>query len=111
MLESAPALRAQAVAAEKAKLEALERTLGVTKPSDEDQGEGSSKTTASKRLAEVDIEEIAKKRYKFNDNQFFEESREIKDNVRSAVAAGELFPPLSATLKFRPAQKEKEEAD
>lgn len=72
--------------------------MGVTKPSDaEDKGEGSSKSTASKRIAEVDIEEIAKKRYKFNDNQFFEESREIKDNVRSAVAAGE----LNAISKYR----------
>lgn len=40
-----------------------------------------------KRLAEVDLEELARKKHKFDDTQFFEESREIKENVRSAVSA------------------------
>jgi hypothetical protein len=97
LLESAPQLRAQAVAAEKAKLEALERTLGISNaddanPTASSSGEGSSSKTASssavKRIAEVDVEEIARKKHRFDDNKFFEESREIKDNVRSAVAAG-----------------------
>lgn len=80
MLESAPALRAQAAAEEKAKLEALERTLGI---SDADAG------PSGKRAAEVDVGELARKKHRFEDTEFLEESREIKDNVRSAVAAGE----------------------
>jgi len=99
-------MRASLVAAEKAKLEALERTLGLTTPDSDAPGPsigagahssssaaGSSQVSsasAAKRLAEVDIEEIARKRHRFDDNKFLEESREIKDNVRSAVMAGEL---------------------
>lgn len=113
-METTPGMRANLIAAEKAKLEALERTLGLTTPDTDAPGPsigdasessslsslsssasmaGSSKVSgasAVKRLAEVDIEEIARKRHKFDDNKFFEESREIKDNVRSAVMAGEL---------------------
>lgn len=110
LLETTPGMRANLIAAEKAKLEALERTLGLTTPdsdapgpsigdgsgasSSSSSGAGPSKVSgasAVKRLAEVDIEEIARKRHKFDDNKFFEESREIKDNVRSAVMAGELL--------------------
>lgn len=38
----------------------------------------------------MDVEEVARKKHKFNDNAFLEESREINDNVRSAVSAGKL---------------------
>lgn len=82
LLESAPALRAQAVAAEKAKLEGLERSLGITS------SEAESSSSGSKRLADLDVEEVARKKHKFDDNAFLEESREINDNVRSAVSAG-----------------------
>ncbi|ORX38942.1 telomere stability and silencing-domain-containing protein [Kockovaella imperatae] len=103
LLESLPALRAAAQAADKAKLEALERALGISSdqtsdllslPEDETRGERSSTgavraATGSKRIAEVDLEELAMKKHKFDDNEFLEQSREIKDNVRNAVAAGE----------------------
>lgn len=85
LLESAPALRAQAVAAEKAKLEGLERSLGISS------SEAESSSSGSKRLAELDVEEIARKKHKFDDNAYLEESREINDNVRSAVTAGKLL--------------------
>lgn len=84
LLESAPALRAQAVAAEKARLENLERQLGLSS------GGAESSAAGSKRLAELDVEELAKKKHKFDDNAYLEESREINENVRSAVSAGEL---------------------
>ena len=51
---------------------------------------GARVTTTNKRVADVDIEELARKKHKFDDNKFFEESREINENVRSAVVAGEL---------------------
>jgi hypothetical protein len=91
LLESAPALRAAAQANDKARLEALERSLGITQPSSS--SSSSTPNEAMKRSAsDVDLEELAMKKHKFEDNQFFEESREIKDNVRSAVAAGSFYP-------------------
>lgn len=65
-------MQAKAKAEAKAKLEALERKLGVSTDGD---------------VEAVDVEELARKRIKFDDNKFLEESREIKDNVRSAVSA------------------------
>jgi hypothetical protein len=65
-------MQAKAKAEERAKLEALERKLGVSSNGD---------------VGEVDVEELARKKHKFDDNKFLEESREIKDNVRSAVSA------------------------
>ncbi|RXK38796.1 hypothetical protein M231_03972 [Tremella mesenterica] len=88
LLESAPAIKAAAAAAEKAKLEALERKLGIVPPSRT--GESSSSGDSNgKRMAEVDLEELAKKKHKFDDHAFLEESREINENVRSAVSMGE----------------------
>jgi hypothetical protein len=100
--------------AARAKLEALERQLGISSSSsssrappptigdaDELSSEagpsGSSSTAAGgsgqiegsrTKLTQQDLVELAGKRHKFEDNAFFEESREIKDNVRSAVSAG-----------------------
>jgi len=84
LIESVPALRAAAQAAEKAKLEGLERQLGISTPDAE------SSSSASKRAADVttaDLEELARKKHKFDDNRFLEESREINESVRSAVSA------------------------
>lgn len=83
LVESLPALKAKAAAETKAKLEALERKLGVSSDAIDAKADGSG----AKRLAEVDLEELARKKHKFDDNKFMEESREINENVRSAVAA------------------------
>lgn len=72
LIESFPEMQAKAKAETKAKLEALERKLGVSTDGNVD---------------EVDVEELARKRIKFDDNKFLEESREIKENVRNAVGA------------------------
>jgi hypothetical protein len=96
LLESAPAIRAAAIAADKAKLEALERTLGITQPppssSSNSPSSSSTPLPGEKRrnADDINLEEIAMKRHKFEDNAYFEESREINDGVRNAVAAGEL---------------------
>lgn len=79
LIESLPALRAKAAAESTAKLEALERKLGVSS--------GGSGEEGAKRLAEVDLEELARKKHKFEDDKFIDETREIKENVRSAVGA------------------------
>jgi hypothetical protein len=41
----------------------------------------------------LDLEALAQKKHKFDDNAYLEESREINDNVRSAVSAGKLLYP------------------
>ncbi|WVQ81600.1 hypothetical protein IAT38_003724 [Cryptococcus sp. DSM 104549] len=84
LLESEPALRAQALAAEKTRLEVLEHKLGI---SSGDVGADGSK----RKVEDVDLEELARKKHKFEDNKFFEESREINENVRSAVSAALLL--------------------
>ncbi|WVQ93383.1 hypothetical protein IAU59_000452 [Kwoniella sp. CBS 9459] len=99
LLESEATLRAQQQAANKAKLEALERKLGIT-PSEASSSSSSALATrrspdgltageseegGKRRVEDVDLEELARKRYKFEDNKFLEESREINENVRSAV--------------------------
>lgn len=81
LLESFPEIRAKAAAETKAKLETLERKLGVSSTSDAPAGEG------VKRIAEVDVEELARKKHKFDDSKFLEESREINESVRNAVGA------------------------
>lgn len=92
--------------ARKAKLQTLERQLGIQPSSSGPSGIGSSTKepldfttpvvpTASTSKptvasADVDVSKIAQKRHRFDDNQYFETSREINDSVRSAVTAGEL---------------------
>ncbi|WVF65741.1 hypothetical protein IAT40_000473 [Kwoniella sp. CBS 6097] len=96
LLESEATLKAQQQATNKAKLEALERKLGITpseassssssglRRSPEDKN-GDPDEGGKRRVEDVDLEELARKRYKFEDNKFLEESREINENVRSAV--------------------------
>ena len=90
--ENAPAVQ---LASDKAKLQALERQLGIDSSS-ASAGPSKPSTSASGQSrdhGEPDPEllKMAQKRKKFDDNTFFETSREINDNVRSAVAAGKPF--------------------
>jgi hypothetical protein len=78
-------LRAAAQASEKAKLEALERSLGITRP---DTAASTSETTDGETGKKRQAGDVARKKHRFEDTGFFEESREINDGVRSAVAAG-----------------------
>ncbi|OCF30563.1 hypothetical protein I316_07764 [Kwoniella heveanensis BCC8398] len=94
LLESEATLRAQTQAANKAKLEALERKLGITpseasgsglRRSPEEQDGDGAVEGGKRRVEDVDLEDLARKKYKFEDNKFLEESREINENIRSAV--------------------------
>lgn len=97
LVESSEKSSAAELAANKAKLQALERQLGIStssaSSSSNPSAAGSSKPTNEETDAE--LVRIAQKRKKFDDNAFFETSREINDGVRSAVAAGEWHVPLS----------------
>lgn len=102
--------------ADKAKLEVLERQLGITSskesklPSSAAAGPSSSSASSSSSSLsppaeaskapepasqprhagqpDPDLVKLAQKRKKFDDDTHFEKSREINDSVRNAVAAG-----------------------
>ncbi|KIY73265.1 hypothetical protein CYLTODRAFT_342602 [Cylindrobasidium torrendii FP15055 ss-10] len=74
-LESEPERQAAKADAQKAKLQALERKLGID-----------PKTGAPAPLAGT--------KHKFEDNEYLEESKELVDSVRSAVSAGTMCVKL-----------------
>lgn len=49
--------------------------------------------TLEKKIASADPESSAGKKHRFDDTEYLEESREIIDNVRSAVSTGWYIPP------------------
>jgi len=72
-LEQEPARKKAAAEAQRAKLEALERKLGI------EGGAGSSSN---------DDPQVAGRKHRFDDTEYLEQSRELVDNVKSAVTAG-----------------------
>ncbi|KAA1467353.1 hypothetical protein DENSPDRAFT_832373 [Dentipellis sp. KUC8613] len=79
-LESEPARKKAAAEAQRAKLEALERKLGI----DKNAGPSGSGEPAP----------LAGTKHRFDDTEYLEQSRDIVDNVKSAVSAGECcWPP------------------
>lgn len=89
-VESAAAREKAEAEANKAKLAALERSLGISS----DPSPGSAEASGSKRKQDIDLAEIAMKKKKFEDTEYLEQSREINDNVRSAVSAGRCLQEL-----------------
>lgn len=76
-LEQEPARKKAAAAAQRAKLEALERKLGI------EGGPGSSSSG--------DAAQVAGRKHRFDDTEYLEQNRELVDNVKSAVTAGQNF--------------------
>lgn len=87
-LESEPERLAAKAEAQKAKLEALERRLGIDNPST---GAGPSRTGSSSSEQPA---KLAGKKHRFDDTEYLEQSRELVENVKSAVSAGKLPVPL-----------------
>jgi hypothetical protein len=81
-LEQEPARKKAAAEAQRAKLEALERRLGI-----DASGAGSS--------SNGDPTQIVGRKHRFDDNEYLEQSRELVDNVKSAVTAGQFSFPRS----------------
>ncbi|TRM64862.1 telomere stability and silencing-domain-containing protein [Schizophyllum amplum] len=80
-MDSEPERAAAKAEAQKAKLEALERKLGIEPPKS---GEGSG----SKRAPTDDgLDAPAPKKKRFDDTEYLEQSRELRDGVKSAVAS------------------------
>jgi len=75
-IENEPARKKAAAEAQRAKLEALERQLGID-PSAPTAGSSSSEPT-----------KLAGKKHRFDDTEYLEQSRDLVDGVKSAVAAG-----------------------
>lgn len=72
-LEQEPARKKAAAEAQRAKLETLERKLGI------EGGAGSSANGGA---------QVAGRKHRFDDTEYLEQSRELVDNVKSAVTAG-----------------------
>jgi hypothetical protein len=79
-LEHEPARKKAAAEAQRAKLEALERKLGI------EGGAGSSSNNDA---------QVAGRKHRFDDTEYLEQSRELVDNVKSAVTAGWSSSPFS----------------
>jgi hypothetical protein len=91
-LESEPERLAAKAEAQKAKLEALERKLGIEPSSGV---VGSSKTGAA---GATEPAKLAGKKHRFDDTEYLEQSRELVDNVKSAVSAAMLKKKKKAKL-------------
>jgi hypothetical protein len=77
-LESEPLRKKAAEDAQRAKLEALERRLGITPDAASGSGSGSGGEPSK----------VAGKKHRFDDTEYLEQSRELVEGVKSAVAAG-----------------------
>lgn len=86
-LEGEPARKRAAAEAQKAKLEALEKKLGLT-PLSSSAGDEESRASTSKNDSSVP-EPLAGKKHRFDDTEYLEQSREIVDGIKNAVTAGE----------------------
>lgn len=77
-MEAEPERAAAKAKAQKEKLEALERKLGIDPKAPKDAVVGDSAPVAGKKR-------------RFEDTEYLEQSRELVDGVKSAVAAGMLL--------------------
>jgi hypothetical protein len=84
-LESEPERLAAKAEAQKAKLQALERKLGI-EPSSQSPEIGSGEPSRSDATSTPPV--LAGKKHRFDDTEYLEQSRELTENVKSAVSAG-----------------------
>jgi len=87
-MEEEPQRKKAAQDVQKAKLEALEKRLGID-PNDKGKGKES--------------EPVAGKKHRFDDTEYLEQSEAIVDNVKSAVAAALLKKRKKAKIEATPA--------
>jgi len=94
-LESEPQRLAAKAEAQRAKLETLEKRLGIEHGQPRKPGEAS-------------VEVLAGKKHRFDDTEYLEQSRDLVDNVKSAVSVGLLKKRKKAKISPSPeADKEK----
>ncbi|EIN09860.1 hypothetical protein PUNSTDRAFT_101822 [Punctularia strigosozonata HHB-11173 SS5] len=95
-LESEPERKKAAAEAQRAKLEALEKKLGLTP------GAGPSSSSSPGDAPEP----LAGKKHRFDDQEYIEQSRDIVDNVRSAVSVAMLKKKKKAKTSHTSANAE-----
>ncbi|KAG6832832.1 hypothetical protein H0H92_009451 [Tricholoma furcatifolium] len=93
-LESEPERVAAKAAAQKAKLEALERKLGIIPSKDTNNKPGESSRSATEQPPV-----LAGTKHRFDDTEFLEQSRELTENVKNAVSAAFLKKKKKAKLE------------
>jgi hypothetical protein len=89
-LESEPERLAAKAEAQKAKLQALERKLGIEPSSSPEIGSGEPSRSDATGTGTPPV--LAGKKHRFDDTEYLEQSRELTENVKSAVSAGMLVP-------------------
>jgi len=92
-LEGEPARKRAAAEAQKAKLEALERKLGV-----DGQSANRGNATGPSNSNGAEPEMLSGKKHRFDDTEYLEQGREIVDNVKSAVTVGLLRKKKKAKM-------------
>jgi len=103
-LESEPERLKAKADAQKAKLEALERKLGIEPPSKTAAPvAGPSKTSGSAEDPPV----LAGRKHRFDDTEYLEQSRDLVDGVKSAVSAALLKKKKKAKLTHPAPESEK----
>jgi hypothetical protein len=88
-LETEPARKKAAADAAKAKLETLEKRLGIV-PASVNPTQPSASGSSSSSANPGDSAQLAGKKHRFDDTEYLEQSRDIVDSVKSAVSAGML---------------------
>ncbi|KAJ3835189.1 telomere stability and silencing-domain-containing protein [Lentinula raphanica] len=106
-LESEPDRLAAKAEAQKAKLEALERRLGITGTdsavaSSSKISSSAATPSSSSSKSERPVDAVAGAKRRFEDTEYIEQSREIVDNVKSAVSAGLLKKKKAKKTKLSP---------
>ena len=103
-MEAEPERKKAETEARKAKLQALEKQLGLNAGGSKDLDKDGKPVLSA-----------GVKRARFDDTEYLEQSEVIKENVKSAVMAGKrlLWPRVSSAdhIRIRPAQKEEESQD
>ncbi|KAG8897052.1 hypothetical protein FRB99_008483 [Tulasnella sp. 403] len=104
-LEEEPARKKAAQEAAKAKLQALEKQLGVS-PAASSSAAGpsgiSTEAGPSSQGKGKEAEPVAGKKHRFDDTEYLEQSEAIVDNVKSAVTAALLKKRKKAKLDNKP---------
>jgi len=118
-LEGEPARKRATAEAQKAKLEALERKLGI-----DGQSTNRGNATGPPNSNGAEPQTLVGKKHRFDDTEYLEQGREIVDNVKSAVTLGllrkkkkakvshaqdEAPAPLAAPTSSSPASTSKSE--
>jgi hypothetical protein len=85
-LAAEPARKKAAADAQKAKLEALEKRLGIDSKPDRSGSASASGSSTPGPSAAQDVEAVAGKKHRFDDNEYLEQSQELVENVKSAVS-------------------------